>query len=88
MERKRPNHGYCEVCQGPINYPQMWTLTGNMSRIHENQDHCIRSLHLRHGMVVNTETGKRIRIPKKEQSNFEKLEKQSYDRDVLLRRKL
>ena len=86
MERKRPDHAYCGVCQGPINYPQMWTLTGNMNRVHENQDHCIRYLHLRHGMVVNVGTGRRIRIPKKEQPNFEKMEKQSYERDMRMRR--
>lgn len=40
-----PVHGYCTICKGPIVKHVMWTLTGQLNRIHANPDDCIKVLH-------------------------------------------
>lgn len=41
---KRPIHGFCTLCKGPIPKGVNWTLTGMMNRIHSDPDDCIAVL--------------------------------------------
>jgi len=50
---KRPLHGYCAVCRGPIPKGKQWTLTAELFRVHANVDQCINWLHLRKNVVIN-----------------------------------
>lgn len=46
-----PVHGYCAICEGPIERGMQWTFTRQMNRIHNDPDRCIEVLHPE---IVNT----------------------------------
>jgi hypothetical protein len=85
----KPQYGYCQLCGGPIVQGQFWTLTGNMSRVHENVDHCIQKLNIGRGYVVSPDTGRRNHIanlPRDDQRLYAKFPAQSRERDERMAR--
>jgi hypothetical protein len=77
-----PLYGYCQICQGPINDGMLWTLTSNMYRTHYNKDHCVHNLHTKKGMVVNSSTGRQLRIKPKDKLEYVKQDAQTRLDDI------